>query len=106
MAQVLEMVMLLCFGVSWPVSLIKNIRAKTAKSTSVWFILLILFGYTAGIAAKLLTRSAGYILAVYLLNFLVVFCNLVVWFLNHAKDCKEVKHMERNECHVVRAANL
>ena len=106
MAQVLEAGMLLCFGVSWPISLVKNIRAKTAKSTSIWFILLILLGYTAGIAAKLLSHAAGYVIVVYLFNFAVVFCNLIVWFFNHARDCREAKHTERRECHVVRAANL
>ena len=106
MAQLLEAAMLLCFGFSWPVSLVKNIHAKTAKSTSVWFILLILLGYAAGIAAKLITHAAGYILVVYLFNFLVVFSNLVVWFLNHARDCRAANHTERREHHVVHAANL
>ena len=53
MCELLETIMLLCFGFSWPVSLLKNLRAKSAKSTSVAFMCLILVGYLAGIAAKL-----------------------------------------------------
>ena len=51
MAEILETVMLLCFGFSWPVSLVKNMRAGSARSTSVAFMCLILVGYFAGIAA-------------------------------------------------------
>lgn len=105
MAQILEAVMLICFGVSWPVSLVKNIRAKTAKATSVWFILLILMGYVAGITAKLVSHATGYILAVYFFNLAVVSCNLIVWFCNHARDRMESKK-ERSEQHVPHAANL
>ena len=52
MAEILETVMLICFGCSWPMSLVKNIKAKTAKGMSVGFTLLILTGYVAGITAK------------------------------------------------------
>ena len=45
MAEILEAVMLMCFGFSWPISVIRNIRARTAKSMSLGFILLIIVGY-------------------------------------------------------------
>ena len=52
--ELLETVMLVCFGISWPVSLIRNVRARTAKGMSLGFILLIIAGYIAGIAAKII----------------------------------------------------
>ena len=52
MTEVLESVMLICFGLSWPISVVKNIKAHTAKNMSLKFILLIIAGYIAGIAAK------------------------------------------------------
>lgn len=70
MAEILETIMLICFGCSWPISVMKNIRAKTAKSTSLGFILLILTGYIAGIAAKIYTHRINYVLLVYLFNLL------------------------------------
>ena len=86
MAQILESIMLLCFGCSWPVSVIRNIKAHTARSMSLGFILLIIAGYIAGIAAKLCTGSFTYVLAVYIFNLLAVSANLAVYFINRAQD--------------------
>ena len=78
--------MLVCFGISWPVNLIKNYRAGTAKNMSLMFILLILAGYVAGIAAKLVTHRINYVLAVYIFNLVMVCGNLAVYFINRRKD--------------------
>ncbi|MBP3313978.1 MAG: hypothetical protein J6K84_04905 [Oscillospiraceae bacterium] len=106
MAQFLEATMLLCFGVSWPISLAKSIQAKTAKTTSVWFILLIMAGYMAGITAKIISHTTGYILVVYFLNLAVVSCNLIVWCMNHSRDRKQEKCQKGETFHVHNAANL
>lgn len=86
MPEFLEATMLLCFGASWPISVVKNIKAKTAKSMSVSFILLIIVGYIAGISAKLINHKINYVLIVYLLNLLAVSMNLVVYFINRRHD--------------------
>lgn len=86
MTQLLEAGMLLCFGCSWPMSLYKNYRAKSAQSMSIHFILLIILGYICGIAAKLVTHNVGYVLIVYLLNLFIVSLNLVVYFINRRYD--------------------
>jgi uncharacterized membrane protein (Fun14 family) len=88
MSEILEAIMLICFGCSWPMNLIKNIKAKTAKSMSLQFILLIIIGYVAGIAAKIITHRINYVLAVYLLNLVIVSMNLVVYFINKNHDKK------------------
>ena len=86
MSQILETAMLVCFGFSWPMSLIKNIRAKTAKSMSLKFIILIMLGYIAGIAAKLVSHQINYVLIVYIINLVVVSMNLCVYFINRKHD--------------------
>lgn len=86
MTQALEATMLVCFGLSWPMNLVKNYKAGTAKSMSIKFILLIIFGYVAGITAKLITGQINYVLAVYILNIAIVSLNLVVYFINKHKD--------------------
>lgn len=86
MSQALEATMLVCFGLSWPINLIKNIKSGTAKSMSLKFIVLIIFGYIAGITAKLINGQLTYILAVYILNIVVVSLNLFVYFINKHKD--------------------
>ncbi len=97
MSEILETVMLVCFGLSWPLSVIKNIKAKTAKSMSLPFILLIDLGYVAGISAKLITGKITYVLAVYILNFIFVTTNLVVYFINKRNDEIAEKETENNE---------
>ena len=82
MASVLEAAMLVCFGISWPINLIKNIKSKTAKSMSLKFIILIILGYIAGIISKLITHTINYVLAIYLINLLIVSINVVVYFIN------------------------
>ena len=86
MAGILETAMLICFGLSWPFNLVKNIKAKTAKNTSLKFLLLIFFGYVCGIAAKLVSGNINYVLIAYFLNLLVVGANLVVYFINRNRD--------------------
>jgi len=91
-SSILETIMLVCFGFSWPMNLIKAYKARTAKSTSLPFILLIITGYIAGICAKLASGNLNYVLIAYLLNLAIVSLNLVVYFRNVALDKKANKN--------------
>lgn len=93
MSEILETSMLVCFGFSWPLSVVKNIKSKTAKSMSLPFILLIIFGYIAGISAKFISGSVNYVLVVYLVNLFFVSANLAVYFINRSKDKKYLVEM-------------
>ena len=86
MSEVLESIMLICFGLSWPVSVVKNIKAHTAKSMSLPFILLIITGYIAGISAKIINHNYSYVLVIYFFNLFVVSMNVVVYFINRNYD--------------------
>lgn len=86
MTELFESVMLICFGLSWPMSVVKNIKAHTAKSMSLPFILLIITGYIAGITAKLYSHNYSYVLAIYVINLIFVSANLVVYFINRNYD--------------------
>lgn len=85
-AQVLEAVMLICFGLSWPINAYKNYKAQTAAGTSWQFIALITLGYFAGIAAKLVSGAINWVLAVYFINLVCLAANWVVYFRNRALD--------------------
>lgn len=89
MGSIFETVMLLCFGFSWPMNLIKAYNAKTSKGTSLPFILLIIIGYVAGITAKIVTGQTNYVLAAYVLNLAIVLLNLVIYFRNSTLDKKK-----------------
>lgn len=86
MTNILEAAMLICFGLSWPISLYKNIKAKSAKNMSLQFTLLIIIGYIAGISAKLINHNINYVLAIYLLNLVIVSANIIVYFINKKHD--------------------
>ena len=91
MVNILEMIMLICFGASWPINLSKAWKARTAKGTSLPFFLLIEFGYVCGILAKIIGNNITYVLAFYFLNVFVVALNIAVYFRNRRLD------RERNE---------
>lgn len=52
MTDLLEALMILCFGLSWPISIRKSIVSRTAKGKSVFFELFIWIGYIFGIIRK------------------------------------------------------
>lgn len=97
MSQALEAGMLLCFGISWPMSLIKNIKSHTAKNMSIGFIMLIITGYISGIVSKLCSHTYGYVLAVYLVNLFIVSLNLIVYFVNRRLDRRAADSKELEE---------
>ena len=88
MGSILETVMLVCFGFSWPLNVMKAYKAKTAKGTSLPFILLIVAGYIAGITAKVITDQINYVLIAYIVNLAVVSLNIVIYFRNVSLDKK------------------
>lgn len=94
MGSILETIMLVCFGFSWPLNVIKAYKAKTAKGTSLPFILLIITGYIAGISAKLISHQINYVLVAYLINLAIVSLNVVVYFRNAALDQKRCNTLE------------
>ena len=94
MGSILETVMLVCFGFSWPLNVIKAYKAKTAKGTSLPFVLLIITGYIAGISAKLISGQINYVLIAYILNLAIVSLNVIVYFRNVSLDKKRLQEME------------
>ena len=91
MTNFLEAAMLICFGLSWPLSLYKNIKARSAKNMSLQFTLLIITGYIAGITAKIISHNVNYVLIIYLLNLVIVSANLIVYFINKKYDRQNEK---------------
>ncbi len=86
MTQILECVMLICFGISWPISVYKSITSKSTKGKSVFFLIAILIGYVAGIFSKILSNNFTYVLVLYFINFFIVFADFVIYFINRKKE--------------------
>lgn len=85
-AELLEAVMLICFGLSWPMNAYKSYKARTAKGTSWQFLSLICAGYLCGIGAKIACGMINWVLAVYILNLVLLGVNWVVYFRNRKLD--------------------
>ena len=85
-AHLFEAGMLVCFGFSWPLNVVKAYKARTTKGTSLAFIFLIITGYIAGITAKIINHQFNYVLAVYFLNLAIVMVNIFVYFRNKKLD--------------------
>lgn len=83
--SIFETGMLVCFGISWPLNLIKSWRSRTAKGQSLWFLLVIFVGYVSGITHKIL-YSPDIVMALYVLNLLMVTANIAVFFRNKKLD--------------------
>lgn len=74
-----EAVMLVCFGVAWPLNIIKSLRTKSTEGKSVLFLMAILIGYVAGITHKLL-YSRNIVLVLYCINFAMVSVDTFLYF--------------------------
>ncbi len=68
MAEIFEMIMVLSFGLSWPISISKTLKSKTAAGKSPVFIGLIVFGYICGIISKIVSQNITYVFVFYCLN--------------------------------------
>ncbi len=95
MSEILEIIMIVSFGASWPMNVVKSYKARTAKGKSLGFLCLILFGYIAGIISKLTNdsymasfSSKWYVLFFYVLNFIMVALDLVIYIRNYKLDKK------------------
>ena len=93
MAEILEVVMIVSFGASWPMNVIKSYKARTSKGKSLWLLCLIVFGYIAGIISKFLNEAymaefsqKWYVLFFYFLNLIMVSADLILYFRNRKLD--------------------
>ncbi len=94
-SQILETIMIVSFGASWPFNVIRSYKARTTKGKSLSFLCLILVGYIAGIVGKFLNAEymdnigkSWYVLFFYILNFIMVAADLILYFRNKALDKK------------------
>ena len=98
MPEIFEILMLVSFGASWPLNVIKSYKARTTKGKSIFFLILIEVGYICGVTAKFMNESymaqissKWYVLAFYFLNFIMVFADICMYFRIRALDKKAEK---------------
>ena len=86
MSQILEAMMVVSFGLSWPMSIRKSYLARSTKGKSLFFMVMIELGYVFGILSKLLSNNITYVFVFYVLNLLMVLLDLGLYVRNHRLD--------------------
>ena len=88
--SIFEVIMLVCFGFSWPFAIIKTIRVKNPAGKSYLFMGLVIIGYIAGCIHKVLYHW-DFVFWLYLLNTLLVATDFVLC-LYYAQKLKKTVH--------------
>lgn len=79
--SIFEVIMLLCFGAAWPVSIYKSYTSRINSGKSIWFLIIILIGYFSGIIHKVY-YSFDYVIILYILNGIMVFIDIMLYYRN------------------------
>lgn len=99
MINLLEAVMIFCWGLSWPISIHKSYTSRTTKGKSIVFEIFILIGYICGIIRKSLQIKMGlsmdwiFILGFvfYIINMTAVIIDMCLWVRNYRLDNSSAK---------------
>lgn len=88
MAEIMEAVMLICFGISWPVSVYKSWTSRKTGGKSLFFLILIGTGYVVGMVGKIIFNF-NWVVGVYLINTIFVTTDIILYFRNRKIEKKE-----------------
>jgi len=77
--SIFEAIMLVCFGVSWPVSIAKTLRTKVVAGKSPLFMAIVLAGYISGMFHKIF-YSFDWVIILYIINMALISIDIVLYF--------------------------
>jgi len=77
--SIFEAAMLVCFGISWPVSIAKALRTRVVSGKSPLFMAIVCLGYVCGVVHKAF-YSFDWIIALYAMNMILVAVDLSLYF--------------------------
>lgn len=81
-ANILETIMIISFGISWPMNLIRSYRSRSTKGKSILFNYFILFGYICGVISKILSHTFNLAFYFYFPNIIMVTCDIILYYRN------------------------
>ena len=90
MNKIFELLMLLLFGISWPVSIYKSYKTRVVGSKSVIFLFAVILGYIAGIINKFI-NGLDYVTVFYGVNACMVGVDACLYFRNKRLEKQESK---------------
>ena len=77
--SIFEMLMLICFGLSWPFSIEKTLRTKNVAGKSPLFMGIVIAGYACGILHKIFF-AMDWVIVLYIVNMLLVAVDCSLYF--------------------------
>lgn len=77
--DILETMMMICFGFAWPMNILKTLQTRSTKGKSLFFLVIVVIGYIFGITAKIIAQKINYVLFFYSLNFVMVLTDLTLY---------------------------
>lgn len=77
--SIFEIIMLVCFGFSWPVSIAKSVKIKNVTGKSPLFMMIVILGYFSGVIHKYLYAYDA-VIYLYVLNMIMVFIDLMLYY--------------------------
>lgn len=81
-ANILETIMIISFGISWPMNLIRSYRSRSTKGKSILFNYFILFGYICGVISKILSHTFNLAFYFYFPNIIMVTSDIILYYRN------------------------
>lgn len=106
-ASIMETLMVVCFGISWPLNITKAWKARTAQGTSLLFYFFIWIGYVFALIGKFVTiydhssqpwyvTVHWYVMFFYFLNIAMVSIGIAIYFRNKMIDSKKNRPTEQH----------
>ena len=85
-----EIMMLIIFGCSWPINILKSIKSKTTLGKSVMYEYLVVIGYIFGISSKIIifhrTGLLQHSFLFYLVDIILVTIDIALYYRNLKYD--------------------
>lgn len=92
---IFEIIMLVCFACSWPVSIVKALKTKIVIGKSPFFMIIIIIGYIFGIIHKLVNEPGNWVVWLYVLNLVIVSCDLFLYFKYIEQNRRDLQQKQR-----------
>lgn len=79
--SIYEVIMLVSFGLSWPISIAKSWKSRQNGGKSLFFLIVVIIGYIGGILHKLIYAN-DFVTILYFINLLMVMIDTSLYFRN------------------------
>ena len=86
--SILEVLMIICFGLAWPINLYNSVKSRSTKGKNLLFMSFILLAKLFGIPHKLLAAADGAVYF-YIVNEAMVVADFAVYFVNRRREVRE-----------------